>query len=75
MASMDGTSYKTELTDEICNGHISLDDDQYGDSSKSIYLCLACLGVWPYAKHMLPNTPHRKVKLKAEYDVPKPSDK
>ncbi len=26
-----------------------------------------CLAMWPWKKHMKPNTPHRKVELKAEY--------
>jgi hypothetical protein len=65
--SMDGTGPKTELSGKICNGHISLVDDQHGNSSKSYYLCKGCAGMWPYGKHMRANTPHDEVVLRVEY--------
>lgn len=70
--SIDGTGPKTELSGKTCNGHISLIDDQYGDSSKSYYLCMGCAGMWPSVKqtrHWRANTPHNEVVLKAEYQL------
>lgn len=63
--SMDGTGEKTELSDEICNGHIS--SDYNGHHSNSFYMCLGCAAMWPWKKNMKPNTPHKKVVLKPEY--------
>ena len=64
--SMDGTGEKTELSDEICNAHVSLDEDQYGRHSKSFYMCTGCLGMWPLRANMA-RKPHKKVVLKQEY--------
>lgn len=63
--SMDGTMERTELTDEICNGHVSADWD--GHASRSFYSCMGCAGMWPWKAKMGPDTAHRKVVLKAEY--------
>jgi hypothetical protein len=64
----DGTDEKTELSGLICHGRISADWN--GKSSNSMYLCNSCLGVWPWEAHMLADTPHREVLLKAEYKHP-----
>lgn len=67
MASMDGTDAKTECSkDKICNGHVSAEWN--GHATRSVYVCTKMPGSLALVGDMGPNTPHKEVRLKAEYD-------